>query len=486
MFLLRNQHKELSMPTSKALEDWFTKEAHDIQVKLTNDQNSKSPLLANQLMGRYGIKNAKELGEFLNSPGGKSLKSLISRKLAELEALRQAGLKTLEEKQRARALLMLILGLAYRKEAAASRLDEILEQKRLDKTLKPKKKTTEEELLLSSRTVSAAAYAESIEALNITLTQKTAAISATDTEWDALDAAFAEQQQRHAFFDEILSDSTRLFSLNDEEKLFLTHLYERPELKNTFQAKKLVQKDGKVYLIDKETNLEALSGDERDSAEQAYLSLKPRLERTIKSTKKEEEELHEKRKNDLIHRVTRLHEDIRIVTQQLTLIRHAVQALDLKIQQTLTQDTRPLTTSYKALNKAYLHASSSKQRRPIAQAVREDANTLDYRSKLMNEAGMPSPEAPRLLAELHAFKQGASHITSAGQTQRQTLLSMLKNAESLASLMSEAPSARRFHIEEYKDAPRPEPKHQPVPQPEPTEENRPTFRPTPFSTNPFQ
>lgn len=476
------------MPMSKLLKDWFTKEAHDIQVNITNEQNSKSPLLANELMGRYGIRDAKELLEFLKSPGGKSLKSLISRKLAELEALIQAGLKTLEAKQHARALAMLILGLAYQKEAAADKLGEILEQKRLDKILHPQKKANQDTIITQSmHAASAAAYAESIAALNTTLAEKTARITAADMEWDALDADYKAQQQRHAFLDEILSDFTRLFSLNDDEELYLDQLYEKPELQHTFEAKKLIQKNGKIYLIDKEDDFDDLSGEDRDSAEKAYLTLKPKLERVLKLTQKEEEEYHEKRKADLIHRITRLHEDIRIVTQQLSLIRHAVQSLDLKIQQQLNQDTRPLSTSYKALYKAFLHTSSARQARPISAALLEDANTLDYRSRLMNEAGMPEPSAPRLLAELHSFKQGANNITSAAQTQQQTLLSMLKNAESLASLMSEAPSARQFHMEEAKNTPKPRPALKPTAQPveEEQPEEKPTFNPKPFRITPY-
>ncbi len=484
---------------TKNIDEWFAHKAHEIQLELTKDQNTKSPLLANQLMGRYGLRNSKELLDFLKSPGGKSLKSLIARKLAELEALRQNGIKTAEEKKHERALMMVILGLAYQKKAdAAERLGEILEQKQLNNRLHPKKPPVQEESIrLAVRTESLLAYTATETALKDTLKSKHALRATLDAEWDDLEIAFEAQKMRHAFFDDLLLDVTRIFALLPDEEMHVAHLFEKPELKNTFKENQIIHKDGKTYLIAKGVSLDSLSPEDLATAEKAYLALKPRLEKVIKSSQKDETAYYEKRKNNLIHRFTRLHEDIRVVTQQLALIREAIIALEAKPKPQLNQDTAPLTASYRTLLKSMQATSSTKQRAPILSAVHEDIDSLNLDPR-MNQAGMPSPEAPRLLAELHRFQQGANNITSAAHTQTQTLISMLKNAPTLAALMSEAPTSRRFNIAEQLDEQnytpqrqqQPEPQQQPTPQQRP--ENRPEntheprFRPTPFSTDPFQ
>ncbi|MCH9690089.1 MAG: hypothetical protein K0U10_05505, partial [Gammaproteobacteria bacterium] len=89
--------KKTARKQHKHIEDWYTKKTHDVksyenkaymlQKAIKDDLTSKSPLLANQLAGRYGIKDPLALVNFLRSAGGKALKSLLIRKLDELQSL---------------------------------------------------------------------------------------------------------------------------------------------------------------------------------------------------------------------------------------------------------------------------------------------------------------------------------------------------------------------------------------------------------------
>ncbi|MDF1646288.1 MAG: hypothetical protein P1U61_04800 [Legionellaceae bacterium] len=478
---------------AKTLEDLFAHKTHAIQAAITDDQNTKSPLLANQLTGRYGLKNAAALTDFLKSPGGKALKSLIQQKLNELETLRQNSLQNEKEKQRERALVMLILGLAYEKEAAAEYRHYAIAQKQLDNKLEAQKTTTHSSQYDQE---SIQAYAESAEALNEELSGKAKLLASIDSEWDSLEAAIEEQRAREAFFDTLLLDVDLLFSVSPEDEIHLARL-KRPELQNLRHEKQIIHRNGQSYLIPKEVDFDSLSLTEQNKAQKEFAELKPRLEKAVQASNAEETAQHEKRKANLIHRAAHLHQDIRLLTQQLFLVYEAAKLLDAALSPEHAMPNTPealmrahprhntsaLFSSYKLLQKETLATSSYAQRAPILSALHEDIDTLDLET--INRSG-----GPQFLPEMHQFKQGANNINSAGQTQTQTLLSLLKNAESLAALVSEAPTARRFHIQEQDNIPQPKPN---MPQPnmqatkENQEENTPNnrFNPSPFNMRPY-
>ncbi|MCH9756611.1 MAG: hypothetical protein K0U37_05405 [Gammaproteobacteria bacterium] len=477
----------------KALDDWFMAKAHDIQLDITKDQNAKSPLLANQLTGRYGLRDATALRGFLNSPGGKALKSLIASKMAELEALRKAGLQNKQVEQRARGLVMLILGLAHQKEAAAHRLDGIFQQKVLDNKLHPKKNVTQQSIATQQNYETALAYEASAHALSEELTSKENLVANLDQEWNALEASAEEHKIRDAFLDTLLVDITRLFTLSPDEKGQINPVFDKPELKNIFKEKQIVHKDGKAHLIPKGVSLDTLSPEEQTAAQKAFLVLKPRLEKAVKSSKQDEAALHEKRKMDLIHRATRLHQDIRVLTQQLIMVQQALGQLQLALTpQESRQDqletsmslssennTNALSSSYKLLYRESLLASTTAQRAPLFNALHNDIDPLDLET--IHRSG-----GPQFLPELHQFKQGGN----ASHQPTQTLRSLLRNAESLAALISEAPTARRFQIQEEKHEPQPlqqQPEQQLQQQHKPEQDStpEPQFNPSPFSTKPY-
>ncbi len=501
-------------------EDHFIQKAHQLEAELTNDQNTKSPLLANQMMGRYGITNIKA---FLESPGGKALKSLLERKLLELDTLRKKAIQTEQDKARQRALAMLILSLAYDEKSAAARREYYVEeeQKILDKKLSPKGQS---KAAYDANTLRA--YQESAKAISEALTAKAALLAEIDAEWDNLEVAAQEQRARDTFFDALLTDIAQLFSLTEEGSIHLTHL-KKPELHHLLQENQVVHREGHAYLIPKHATLESLSQEEKAAAEKNFKAVKPRLEKAVKASQDDEATRIANKKIDLIHKAARLHQDIRVLTQQLKLMQQAIGLITSSLTPDATSQTQPqlgmrpgpnydasaLFSSYKMLNKAMRNTESTKERQPILDVLHEDIDPIFAERPELNPLDITTINrwgGPQFLAELHQFKQGANNITSAAQMQSQTSRSILQNAERLAGLVSESPAARRFQIDEVLDAPKPkatssqaisdaplkeeinrmrqEPAYRPQKEQENQPENiqRPRFNPKPFSVNPFE
>ncbi|MDF1678025.1 MAG: hypothetical protein P1U32_04950 [Legionellaceae bacterium] len=516
---IQAHQKRMSMRNA---EDYFVQKAHQIEAELINNQNTKSPLLANQMMGRYGITNMKA---FLESPGGKALKNLLERKLLELETLRKKAIQTEQDKARQRTLTMLVLSLAYDKKSAAARREYYIEteQKILDKKLHPKGKSK-----ASYDADTLRAYQESAKAINEELAAKTALLAEIDAEWDKLEVATQEQHARDTFFDALLTDITQLFALTEEDSIHLTHL-KKPELHHILQENQVVHRDGRAYLIPKHATFESLSQEEQAAAEKNFKAIKPRLEKAVKASRDDEATRITNKKIDLIHKAARLHQDIRVLTQQLKMMQQAIGLITASLTPDAASNTQPqlgmrphpnqpnydtsaLFSSYKMLNKAMVNTESTKERQPILDVLHEDIDPIFAKKPELDPLDITTINrwgGPQFLAELHQFKQGANNITSAAHMQFQTSRSILKNAERLAGLVSESPAARRFQIDEALDAPKPKPassqatnaplkeeinrmKQEPAYRPEEEQENQPEntqgrqFRPKPFSTNPFE
>jgi hypothetical protein len=447
--------------TKLKLEAWFKKTAHDIEVDITKNQNEKSPLLANQLTARYGFKNAMALTTFLNSFSGKALKSLIMRKIAELEALRQSNRQAALIKQQERTLAMLILGLAYQKEVAAEKRIHIAEQAMIDKQL------AEEKESFKHAQESATIYTESATALNHALTEQTKILAELHAEWDVLEDAMKTHEAHDQFLEGLHQEPGRLFDdLSETEASHLT-AFKNPALQMLRRDFKKVTQNGKDYLIPANQDIESLSPEAKQQAHHAFKN----LTHDIHQTRLDEAAHIEERKNTLIQKSTPTHQNIRALTQQLILIRLAINALKNKpTPSSLNQNNHSaLCSSYKLL---YREGLSTEKKEPLLTALHEDVDPLDL--TVMNRAG-----GPQLLAELHQFKQGANSSTSAAQTQSKSLLSLLKNAESLAALVSEAPTAKRFHLQEQRHVPKPKQL-----EPDPKLEEKKQFNPSPFKHRP--
>lgn len=476
--------------SNKAL---LIEKAHDIEALMTKDQNTESPLLANQLLSRYGIKNATALKTFLDSIAGKTLKSLVEKKLSELASLHQNAQRSAQENKKQRAIVMAILGLVYEKKAAAEHRKYTIAQQQLDAKLHPEQSTHyNDELSIES-------YQASAIALQDMLAEREAIMRQIDGEWDALDLALEQLANRDKFFAEVLVDLDRLFHVSPKEEQYLQGLH-MPALQHVFQSKQIIHKDGKNYLVASNVDFNTLTNEEKNIAEKDYNSLKLKLERAVHTTQRDQQAQHDKIKMDLIKRTTQLHQEIRVITQQLLLMRLAIDTigttlksqseqrnqLQLALKLTPSQienqntPTRTLFLSYKMLHKEALRTTSDQEAAPIVKTLREDIDPLDLET--LNRSG-----APQFLPELHQFKQGANNLTSAAQTQRQTLLSLLKNAESLAALVSESPTARRFHLQEQKNIPTPTQTTVNEKQTE-RDENKENirFNPTPLNTHPYK
>jgi hypothetical protein len=425
---------------SKNLEDWF---------------NPK-------ILALYGVKNQSQVAALLKTPGDKALRSLIARTLAERDALQKIAIKTAQEKKHERALNMLLLGLIYEEKLEAKHhRDAIQEQAAIDHRVHPKKTPVEQE----DTTERLKIYTESADALKAVLTEKTEDLNTLHADWDHLESIIDTHHARNTAHDELLKNLTRLFdgALSADEE---THIDWLKDLTLQKQRKEyqLVRQNDTYYLIPKGVTLESLSGSEQAAAEKAFRDLKPRLEKSMAASREDEALRIEARKTDLIHKLAPLHEDIRVLTQQLVGVTKAMALLKAAIAPQHNHHNT-LAASYGLLNRALAHTSQSAQRTPIFKAVHEDLNALDLTA--INRAG-----GPKFLPELHRFIQGANNITSAGQTQKQTLNSLIKNAEGFAAFISEAPTARRFQMAEQMHTPKPVP----IPEPEST-----APRPSPFN-----
>ncbi|MCH9715748.1 MAG: hypothetical protein K0U52_01505, partial [Gammaproteobacteria bacterium] len=333
--------KKTARKQHKHIEDWYTKKTHDVksyenkaymlQKAIKDDLTSKSPLLANQLAGRYGIKDPLALVNFLRSAGGKALKSLLIRKLDELQSLREQSLEAVQEKQREHALIMLILALAYQEEKEEHQhLNAILQEEQVEKKSHKTPATTAVNQKQQTA-LSIEAYQASLNALHETIGTQSESLDRVQFAWDALDEIIEQHNIRKALLHEVLDDIERLLDLSPEEEQHLESL-NSPALKRLITKEHRLVSEGSgpektYYLIPKTAQFNALTPEERHTAQQAAKELKLTLGKTVHSAIKAEEEHHTSRQNDLIHQTTRLHQDLRVISQQCIIMNQALRQL---------------------------------------------------------------------------------------------------------------------------------------------------------------
>jgi hypothetical protein len=493
----------------KHIEDWYTKKTHDIkayenkaymlQKAIQEDQNLKSPVLANRLAARYGIKSPIALVNFLRSPGGKALKSLLIRKLDELKALREQSLEAVQEKQREHSLIMLILALAYQEEKEENQhLNAILQEEQIEKQLhKTPATTTAIVNKPAAAELSAKAYQDSLNTLHETIGKKSESLDRVQSAWDALDKIIEQHNVRKAFLHEVLDDIERLLDLSPEEEEHLESLNE-PALKLLITKEHRLVSEGSgsektYYLIPKASQFNALTPEERHAAQQSAKELKLTLGKTVNHSIKAEEEHHTSKQNDLIHQTTRLHQDLRVLSQQCIIMNQALKQLQKKPAPTpqatpeekATYDTpearvhASLTKSYKLLHQEASGRTSSQQRAPISKALDEERKLYTPENvaatrrrgdvKFLPEEHQPKAGENNLAANQITYDSlrtkgsriGALITQTPLANQENDLLDLLSQPGQLADLVLNA------SLKKQQEIPSPKPSSSPSPSPSP-------------------
>lgn len=113
------RHKDTVKLTTEYLDAWFA------AVEDSNSPEIKA-LVANRLLGRYGLQTSKDVITFFHSPAGETIKKMLSEKLADMIACIEQSQQAMQDEQSRynRRLAFLLLGLAHKKAAHAHHLND--------------------------------------------------------------------------------------------------------------------------------------------------------------------------------------------------------------------------------------------------------------------------------------------------------------------------------------------------------------------------
>jgi len=420
--------------TNKAITDWFTQVTNDMQSDSIQNQIKTSPQMATQMLSRFGLKNPHDLITFLRSPAGKNVQAMINRKLEATKARQNNTADNQLDKQRLHGLAMLLLGLAYTKEAAAEarlhRLNDEAIHKQLEageKALEASEKALEESF--ESLEASAALYHASAEALEAALDEQDEALQALEAEWNEIEQNDAAEATRTDYIENLLFNIEGFLDLDSEEQE--QHTQNNPELINRFpKDKTIVNEEGRSYLLARGQKIDALSSVEKEDAHKAYLQLKPdlnNLKKKIKTSHQDEQKQHAKRKQACLSRGECVHQETTFLTQQLTQLqaaRHEIQN-QLNVNRLKTQEAPEPQLNTAVLTRSFKLMLQLNPQATLAALDRSGAARFLHQT----EFGMPiQDQEMRSLQENRAGRAGAlanaiarSAITEVSQRQHQRL-----------------------------------------------------------------
>lgn len=314
---------------NKAIVDWFT-QATESQVNT-------------QMLSHFGLKNPSDLMLLLRSPAGISVRGLMAKQIATMNALKN---NVKDNQLNQQKLMMLLLGLAYKQEAAAEtaeirniRFNEKLVEKKLDageKRIEAQEKKAIEASIQSSNEAAAMDYTESMEALEQILEEHNHAFDSHDIEWADIEQINRELEARDGFIANILADIDSFFDLDSEEQEKITH--NDRELINSFPKEKIIAKEkGKSYLLERGQKLDELSSGEKATAHKEYNELKPdliTLQEKIKTSHQEDKNQHAERRERFIAQRSQAHQEVTLLTQQLADLQTARHVLQNQLKPT--------------------------------------------------------------------------------------------------------------------------------------------------------
>lgn len=313
---------------AQRLDDWFS--------SITPVSHPPHEGITNELLNRFGIKSALDIIKFMQSPDGKVMAACINQAHeCELAALERSDFLGVLEFTRKQHLAYFLLSLKHDKQKAlehARAIEQEEQQSRLlhlyQKTLPTLKQHNETPRLSIEETF--AYYEKARESLLVEMARTVSETTALEHELalleenialflahkDAtpkLESHFANGAVDHNYIDlqmhrlmqayEKGLASLQSMTIDPINETFVErwntldrHQVEASlwnDLRNMLKPKQsIVQRNGVLYLLDEGMSFEALSLEARQKAAEAYVALKPKLEKT-RLTQKENEQTQE-------------------------------------------------------------------------------------------------------------------------------------------------------------------------------------------------
>lgn len=331
----------LSLP----FDHWF--------ASLTPVQKPPHEAIVNELLSRFGVKSAMDAVKFMQSPEGKLAQACLNQAIQrEIDAQDFAVFLQNLELQKKQHLAYFILSLEHDEEKARQHMHHIEENEQqtrmLHHHLKPGVTQAHHAEATLSLEETLAHYEKAREALLKEMSLTTTEVDILDHEFlaieesisllhtkrqiqqeihdelytfkegDVIDAAYLEARMNEAA-SAYQQEITTLQNMTPDdvnpsfiERWGLLDNYQQQvniwyDFKNALAPEQaIVQKNGVLYVINKQTSFDELSLEAREKAAHAYLTLKPRLERTRLKTEEDDQVqqviLEERRKN-LINKI---------------------------------------------------------------------------------------------------------------------------------------------------------------------------------------
>ena len=440
----RSTHTQ-SLPflSDTQLETWF----EDI-VNHSRYSSTTTPDKINRLLHLFGIQSARDVIAYLQSPAGLITQTLLRKKITEMITLqnntRQQHTRILAHQ---RALAFLILGLLHKKEARQLKQLFELIQKQIDHELnddtsskKPEHKTDLTQPMLEEYLNY---YHAAVESIQHELNHRESLSKHLESEWLDFEKMILMFNDEYALFNQFMDEMhstyteqawdavfaheqiTRLTAhgqrelgaiqsilesgLPYDESALLLRLQENEARKlqlavlHDFQDavpsnKKIIQKDGKCYLLPVNLPITALSISAKEEAHQAYLHLKPRLNATqlkLETAHALEQEQHTKQRASLTDRSELLQQELRQLTLQHAQLQASIATVSTLLDQARKTPTPTLTPSPKPTP-----ATTSKPKPTASSSYASCIFRLEL-CKLRNNPTQSNSLSPQSLANLN-------------------------------------------------------------------------------------
>ncbi|WP_392537233.1 hypothetical protein [Legionella sp. 227] len=150
--------------TSSQLEQWFA----NIERNEHPNTSEEDPYLATQFLSRFGLRNAKQVTEFLKTAGGNETINMIVQELVKEEAqLQLIRERNAEEQLKQQRLLFLLMTFIAKDKKLAKHVNEIIQQQIDQKLKEPKIVEGQKDSFLALQIVDAniQAYSKALKAL---------------------------------------------------------------------------------------------------------------------------------------------------------------------------------------------------------------------------------------------------------------------------------------------------------------------------------
>lgn len=402
--------------TQKDIEAWFQEASEEMQAL--------TPML--------GFKHPNDL---IKQP---AVLNLIAKKIAEFRA-EERNMTAAQQAAAKEKITLLAFALAEQREAAEDRLDALQEQAKLDKKLQKTTTRTRAESIYST-------YEAGAAALEAELALREQMLDDLELEWDGLE----EDLRKHAMLDQVANDPKHFFELSDNDRLHAAQ-NNQDILKNLPRNKQLIKHNGKLHLVPHGTQASEISPELAQEAREAYKAIKPllkTLQNNARAARDNEKEGLQERRAKHAERVSQLHQDIRLLTQQLTLVHDALSQLQLQLKMgphgakkepipTPEKDGKLHSRSTKLVLRELTVLPQDKKTAGVAQKVKAEVDMLDVTA--MNRSGGP----------VFLFEQQQLKGNMVSASVLQTTLQSHKYANKVGgSLLSEAGGQSRQHLRE--------------------------------------